>query len=668
MKLTHLNTGPRVHNRSRNCVVDALIECSSCKTPSAAEQHRMESCETCVRACFPHRGNRSRGFFPGMHGVGMLPMRGFGGRLSVSGIISTSGFIGRNRTCQRTCVSSQSCPSRQEALNTLRTTRLECRTCVQERCGPYDRSNRSEVEECITQARADCDECPTLSSAEQTRMRTCKTCLRGCLPRLGRGMFIGRGLQMLGRSGMGMGGRKPRRNVTCVRSCISPSQCPSKVEKMRELQSLSMQCRTCLMRLCGGRQGSSDGDRVECLTEARTNCTECPALNPAQVARKLACKTCKEACPIVERSNMGMQFGNGRFLMRTPRGFGPPFMRKNRTCMRSCATNNQCPTRGEAWNRLQQTSQECRSCVVERCGPFNRANRSEVADCITEAKDECTGCPTLSSSEQTNMRSCRRCIRDCDADDDDVSVGFVGIEFGLFRMWPFGLLGMEGNDTEHGVSGMFPELGESIFGPTSLNEEDDDDDTDGDDTDDDDNDDDDTDDDDNDDDDDDSDDDDTDDDDDDSNNTGGMRPMGGGMRPMGGGMRPMGGGMGGATSGRGGFSSGTSGGALSPAMRQCMQGCATNNACLTRSQAWSAIRSTTAVCISCVRQQCGTTQPQQMNEISSCVISARINCPSCPRPSTVEQMQMQQCRTCLVNCVRSSSGMSAGLDTLRKWG
>ncbi|XP_078488022.1 uncharacterized protein LOC144745897 isoform X1 [Ciona intestinalis] len=102
-------------------------------------------------------------------------------------------------------------------------------------------------------------------------------------------------------------------------------------------------------------------------------------------------------------------------------------------------------------------------------------------------------------------------------------------------------------------------------------------------------------------------------------------------------------------------------------MRQCMQGCATNNACLTRSQAWSAIRSTTAGCISCVREQCGTPQPQQMNEISSCVISARINCPSCPRPSTVEQMQMQQCRTCLVNCVRSSSGLaSAGSNAERK--
>nr|XP_002132139.1 uncharacterized protein LOC100185480 [Ciona intestinalis] len=381
--------------------------------------------------------------------------------------------------------------------------------------------------------------------------------------------------------------------------------------------------------------------------------------------------------------------------MLTTRGFGPPFMRKNRTCMRSCATNNQCPTRDEAWNRLQQTSQECRSCVVERCGPFNRANRSEVADCITEAKAECTGCPTLSSSEQTNMRSCRKCIRDCDVDDDDVSVGFVGIEFGMFRMWPFGLLGMEGNDTEHGVSGMFPELGgnplgglmpvapfqafplsgslTSMFGPINMDEDSNDEDEN-----------------------------------DDSTTSmytgfsggqgqspfrgppggirpiggrvtpmggglrpmgGGIRPMGGGMRPMGGGMRPIGGGTGGPTSGTGGFGFGRLGGALSPAMRQCMQGCATSNACLTRSQAWSAIRSTTTGCISCVRQQCGTTQPQQMNEISSCVISARINCPSCPRPSTVEQMQMQQCRTCLVNCVRSSSGLaSAGLDTLRKWG
>uniref|UniRef100_H2XUE1 Uncharacterized protein n=2 Tax=Ciona intestinalis TaxID=7719 RepID=H2XUE1_CIOIN len=194
---------------------------------------------------------------------------------------------------------------------------------------------------------------------------------------------------------------------------------------------------------------------------------------------------------------------------------------------------------------------------------------------------------------------------------------------------------MEGNDTEHGVSGVFPELVESMFGPSSFNEEDHDDDTYDDDTNN----------------------DVSDDDDDDSNN----------MNP--GGMRPMGGGPGGPTSGRGGFSSGGLGGALSPAMRQCMQGCATNNACLTRSQAWSAIRSTTTGCISCVRQQCGTTQPQQMNEISSCVISARINCPSCPRPSTVEQMQMQQCRTCLVNCVRSSSGLaSAGLDTFRKSG
>ncbi|XP_078488007.1 uncharacterized protein LOC144745893 isoform X1 [Ciona intestinalis] len=86
---------------------------------------------------------------------------------------------------------------------------------------------------------------------------------------------------------------------------------------------------------------------------------------------------------------------------------------------------------------------------------------------------------------------------------------------------------------------------------------------------------------------------------------GGMRPIGGRVTPMGGGMRPISGGTGGPTSGRGGFGSGRLGGALSPAMRQCMQGCATNNACLTRSQAWSAIRSTTAVCISCVRQQCG---------------------------------------------------------------
>ncbi|XP_078487701.1 uncharacterized protein LOC144745738 [Ciona intestinalis] len=161
------------------------------------------------------------------------------------------------------------------------------------------------------------------------------------------------------------------------------------------------------------------------------------------------------------------------------------------------------------------------------------------------------------------MRSCRRCIRDCDDDDDDVSVGFVGIEFGMFRMWPFGLLGMEGNDTEHGVSGMFPELGgnsmgglmpvgsfqafplsgslTSMFGPINMDEDSDDDE----------------------------------DDDDSTTNMytgfsggqgqspfrgppGGMRPIGGRVTPMlGGGMRPMGGG---PTSGRGGFGSGRLGG------------------------------------------------------------------------------------------------------------
>ena len=40
-------------------------------------------------------------------------------------------------------------------------------------------------------------------------------------------------------------------------------------------------------------------------------------------------------------------------------------------------------------------------------------DRDDMADCIEDARDECSSCPMLTDEEQQNMRQCRECIRGC---------------------------------------------------------------------------------------------------------------------------------------------------------------------------------------------------------------------------------------------------------------
>ena len=41
------------------------------------------------------------------------------------------------------------------------------------------------------------------------------------------------------------------------------------------------------------------------------------------------------------------------------------------------------------------------------------SNRSELADCISEALDDCSECPTLTAEEQIRRRKCKSCVRNC---------------------------------------------------------------------------------------------------------------------------------------------------------------------------------------------------------------------------------------------------------------
>ena len=48
--------------------------------------------------------------------------------------------------------------------------------------GCMRRSGRSAMMSCFMRARPMCSECPEISEAEMTRMRSCRTCVQGCMP------------------------------------------------------------------------------------------------------------------------------------------------------------------------------------------------------------------------------------------------------------------------------------------------------------------------------------------------------------------------------------------------------------------------------------------------------------------------------------------------------
>nr|XP_009860882.1 uncharacterized protein LOC104266425 isoform X2 [Ciona intestinalis] len=86
---------------------------------------------------------------------------------------------------------------------------------------------------------------------------------------------------------------------------------------------------------------------------------------------------------------------------------------KNATCTRACVLNDNCLNLLRGMSLVHMTPLECRTCIANRCGPYDRANRGTPADCLMESKATCPGCPMLSSKEDMKRVDCNKCIDEC---------------------------------------------------------------------------------------------------------------------------------------------------------------------------------------------------------------------------------------------------------------
>ncbi|XP_076817525.1 uncharacterized protein LOC143463051 isoform X2 [Clavelina lepadiformis] len=372
-------------NRSEvlDCLLDARAECSSCPPAGDEEERRMGECRTCISGCFTDdeepnyptgsTGNHQRpsGFRPGGFLSGRGPFRRF--------------------ACMKNCQSEGDCPSRDELMTKMQGMSNSCRGCVMEQCGPFNRNNRSDVADCIEEARSNCDECPTLSDEEQNRMRTCKECVRNCSPNNnGPGFKPIRRFQGLMRK-------------RCHGKCVNNKTCPTLIEGMQRFGRLDSTCRRCIMSRCGPPDQDDRDAFMECLEEAREECSECPTMSDEDQNTKRKCITCVQRCSGMNRPKL-------------PRRIFSRF-----SCMKSCEQSDVCPSRIEVRNSVMSSRRECRSCVMQECGEFERSNRSEVLDCLVDARAECSSCPPAGEEEERRMGECRTCISGCFTDDEEPS-------------------------------------------------------------------------------------------------------------------------------------------------------------------------------------------------------------------------------------------------------
>ncbi|CAK8683917.1 unnamed protein product [Clavelina lepadiformis] len=115
------------------------------------------------------------------------------------------------------CKSSEDCLSKVMEMNKLARVNRECRRCVLSECDILGRNHRSEEFDCFEEEFETCSSCPTLTAGEQTKGRTCRTCVQGYFPgELGMGDVDGR------RAGFGPGrflsGRGPFRRFACMKT------------------------------------------------------------------------------------------------------------------------------------------------------------------------------------------------------------------------------------------------------------------------------------------------------------------------------------------------------------------------------------------------------------------------------------------------------------------
>ncbi|CAK8680006.1 unnamed protein product [Clavelina lepadiformis] len=358
-----------------DCFEEAFETCSSCPTLTVEEQTKRKMCRTCVQGCFP----------------GQLGISDVDGRRAGPGKFPSSRGPFRRFACMNNCQSEGDCPSRDELMTKMQGMSNGCKGCVMEQCGPFNRNNRSDVADCIEEARSNCDECPTLSDEEQNQMRTCKECVRNCSPyNNGPGFKPIRRFQGLMRK-------------RCHGKCVNNKTCPSLIEGMQRFGRLDSTCRRCLMSRCGPPNQDDRDAFMGCLEEAREECSECPTMSDEDQNTKRKCITCVQRCSGMNRPKL------------------PRRMFSRFSCMKSCEQSDVCPSRIEVRNSVMSSRRECRRCVMQECGEFERSNRSEVLDCLVDARAECSSCPPAGEEEERRMGECRTCISGCFTDDEEPS-------------------------------------------------------------------------------------------------------------------------------------------------------------------------------------------------------------------------------------------------------
>ncbi|CAK8679630.1 unnamed protein product [Clavelina lepadiformis] len=281
--------------------------------------------------------------------------------------------------CFDTCQSSDACMTEKELQDeNNKDLPSRCKECIYWMCGDVLEGNRERLPECAGRARSFCLGCPPMTWQLRRIMGRCKMCIYQCKARKRRVSRFGS-------------------RSFCMRRCETPTRCPGKEEMTQQMTKMDGDCKDCVIEQCGRYDQSNKTDVAGCTMQAQSDCDVCPPMKVEERIRTMSCRRCVISC------------------MSFPQPTARPPSAPRRSCRDICTSpvsRRRCPTRDQVIFTIRnRTSAECQVCVNETCESLSG---DEMADCIYEARANCSVCP-LSYQSMMQRRDCASCIRRCNS-------------------------------------------------------------------------------------------------------------------------------------------------------------------------------------------------------------------------------------------------------------